>query len=171
MVTIRHVTRSDAAPWLSMRCALWPEGSETEHREEIERFLAGETSMPLAVLIARDESGQAVGFAELSIRPYAEDCVTDRVAFLEGWYVGPQFRRRGIARALVEVAEQWAIEQGCTEFASDALVDNEVSAIAHAKCGFQEVAVIRCFKKRLSPRDRRGCPREAGMPSSTSKAR
>jgi len=154
MVTIRHVTGSDAASWHRMRCALWPEGSEAEHREEIEGFLAGELSMPLAVLIASDESGQAVGFAELSIRPYAEDCVTGRVAFLEGWYVAPEFRRRGIARALVEAAEQWAIEQGCTEFASDALVDNEISAIAHAKCGFKEVAVIRCFKKNLPPRDR-----------------
>ena len=29
------------------------------------------------------------GFVELSSRPYVDDCVTDRVAYLDGWYVAP----------------------------------------------------------------------------------
>jgi aminoglycoside 6'-N-acetyltransferase I len=74
------------------------------------------------------------------------------VAFLEGWYVVPDARRRGVGRALIEAAEQWALDQGCTEFGSDALIDNRVSAAAHEALGFEEVVQIRCFRKDLSER-------------------
>jgi len=89
-----------------MRSALWPEGSESEHRDEIDRFLAGQLSQPLATLLAMSSSGDAVGFLELSIRAYAEDCVTDHVAYLEGWYVVPEARRQGVGAALVHAAEE-----------------------------------------------------------------
>jgi aminoglycoside 6'-N-acetyltransferase I len=61
-----------------------------------------------AVLLALDEGGRAVGFVELSIRNYAEDCETDRVAYLEGWYVIPEARRTGVGRALIAASEEWA---------------------------------------------------------------
>jgi aminoglycoside 6'-N-acetyltransferase I len=38
---------------------------------------------------------------------------------------------------------------GCSEFASDALAENTASAAAHRALGFEEVEVIRCFRKRL----------------------
>jgi aminoglycoside 6'-N-acetyltransferase I len=83
------------------------------------------------VLLAEDAVGDIVGIAELSIRAYAEGCRTDRVAYLEGWYVVPEARRQGVGRALIESAEEWARAQGCTEFASDIQPANEVSAAAH----------------------------------------
>ena len=132
-----------------MRRALWPDDETDSHASETEAFLAGKLSMPLAVLIAHDAAGTPLGFAELSIRGYAEDCVTDRVAYLEGWYVIPEARRRGVGRALVAAAEQWGRAQGCTEFGSDALIDNESSAAAHRALGFVETVQIRCFRKQL----------------------
>jgi aminoglycoside 6'-N-acetyltransferase I len=149
MIRVRPATPGDARVWRSMREALWPDAAPGEHATEVERFFAGRLRMPLAVLLALDEAGAPAGFVELSIRPYAEDCVTDRVAYLEGWYVAPEHRRRGVGRALVEAAESWAHEQGCTEFGSDALIDNEVSAAAHRALGFTETARIRCFRKAL----------------------
>jgi aminoglycoside 6'-N-acetyltransferase I len=147
-VRVRHVTQGDAAAWLRMREALWPDETGS-HGREIEQFFAGELRMPLAVLLAVDARDESIGFAELSIRPYAEDCETDRVAYLEGWYVEPAARRRGVGRALIAAAEDWGRAQGCTEFASDAILDNDVSAAAHAALGFEETVQIRCFKKRL----------------------
>src|SRR5688572_7131156 len=132
-----------------MRCALWPEGAESEHAAEIDRFFAGTLDNPLEVLLAVDARGAPLGFAELSIRAYAEDCVTDRVAYLEGWYVVPEARRRGVGRALIDAAEKWAVAQGCTEFGSDALLDNDTSAAAHAALGFEETVQIRCFRKTI----------------------
>jgi aminoglycoside 6'-N-acetyltransferase I len=142
------VTGGDAAAWLRMRHALWPDDADG-HAGEIARFLAGALKMPLAVLIAEDARGAPIGFAELSIRAYAEDCATDRVAYLEGWYVEPGSRRHGVGRALVSAAEDWGRQQGCTEFASDAILENDVSAAAHRALGFEETVQIRCFKKRL----------------------
>ena len=132
-----------------MRLALWPESDSASHASEIEDFFAGRLREPLQVLIAVDDDNRALGFAELSIRIYAEGCDTDHIGYLEGWYVLAEARRRGVGRALVAAAENWAREQGCTEFGSDALIDNEVSASAHRALGFEEVAQIRCFRKDL----------------------
>ena len=151
MVRVRPVIKEDAPAWQRMREALWPDYASSWHADEITQFFAGKLSMPLAVLIAEDYAGKLLGFAELSIRNYAEDCVTDRVAYLEGWYVVPGARRNGVGRALVAGAEQWGRAQGCTEFGSDAVIDNEISAAAHRALGFTETARIRCFRKPLAP--------------------
>jgi aminoglycoside 6'-N-acetyltransferase I len=148
-VAIRPIRPSDAPRWLELRCFLWPESSRDEHEEDIGQFLAGKAREPAAVLLAEDGDGQAVGFAELSIRAYAEGCSTDRVAFLEGWFVVPEARRRGVGGALVAAAEEWGRSQGCTEFGSDAEEDNHASAAAHRALGFAEVGLIRCFRKDL----------------------
>ena len=101
------------------------------------------------MLLAFDDAGTPAGFVELNIRNYAEGCDTDQIAYLEGWYVVPESRTQGIGRALVQAAEQWAREEGCSEFASDTLFDNDISAAAHRALGFTEVVQIRCFRKSL----------------------
>jgi aminoglycoside 6'-N-acetyltransferase I len=128
---------------------LWPDGAE-DHRAEIDQFFTGRARDPLAVLLAQNEKDEIVGFAELSIRSYAEGCRTDRVGYLEGWYVVPEARRRGVGRALIESGEKWARAQGCSEFASDREIANEESATAHRALGFSEVGTIVCYRKELS---------------------
>lgn len=150
MIAIRKATRADKDGWLRMRRALWPEETDS-HALEIDEFFAGRLPMLLETLLAVDDEDRPIGFAELSIRAYAEECLTDRVAYLEGWYVEPQYRRRGIGRALVAAAEQWARTQGCTEFGSDALLDNLTSAAAHRAVGFTETVQLRCFRKPIEP--------------------
>ena len=156
MVRIRHAEPGDADRWVALRAELWPEGAET-HVAEVSRFFAGSRSGPgtdpEAVLVAVDdgEPRELLGFAELSRRTYAEGCETSPVGFLEGWYVVPERRQEGLGRALVAAAEAWARAQGCREFASDALAENATSAAAHRALGFEEVGLIRCFRKDLAP--------------------
>ena len=144
---VRHAARGDETSLARLRHALWPEGSEGEHRREIERFLT-DLDRRGAVLVAEGESG-LLGFAEVSIRAYAEGCRTDRVGYLEGWFVEPAARQRGIGRQLVAAAEAWARSLGCVEFASDAEEENQLSAAAHRALGFAEAGLIRCFRKDL----------------------
>jgi aminoglycoside 6'-N-acetyltransferase I len=147
---IRSAVPGDASAWLKMRNDLWPDHEGKWHALEIARYFNGELRMPLEVLVAADGDGSIVGFAELSIRPYVDDCETENVAYLEGWYVIPSARKKGVGRALVAEAEAWARRKGCTEFGSDALLDNETSAIAHRALGFTETAQVRLFKKNLT---------------------
>ena len=72
-----------------------------------------------------------------------------RSVFLEGLYVRDAARRRGIARGLVVAVEQWARERGCTELASDALLENAVSRNVHGGIGFAETERAVLFRKSL----------------------
>jgi len=142
---IRPVERNDRGSWLRMRDALWP---AADHSDAIDRYFAGEAREPLQVLVAFDDE-KLIGSIELSIRAYAEGCETDRVAFVEGWYVDPDSRGTGVGAALIRAAEEWARSRGCAEIASDTESDNVSSAAAHRALGFEETAVVRCFRKSL----------------------
>ena len=95
---VRSATRADLDAWVRMRRALWPDPND-DHPREAQQFFDGRLRNLLEVLLAFDASGRAVGFAELSIRNCAEGCVTDRIGYLEGWYVEPEVRRQGVGRA------------------------------------------------------------------------
>lgn len=149
MVKIRSASQTDKESWLELRCALWPDDPIETHRREIDSFFNDELKQPAAVLLAENPSGEITGFAELSIRTYAQGCDTSQVAYLEGWFVEEESRRQGIGSALVKAAEDWGREKGCKEFASDAHMDNEISKAAHLGSGFEEAGLIRCFKKEI----------------------
>ena len=147
-MTVEPVSPADRDVWLDMRAELWP-GSRAAHAGDVDRFFSGASRNPLATLIAKDNTGRALGFAELSIRPYAEGCTTENVAYVEGWFVVPDARGHGVGRALMAACEAWARSEGCTEFASDSQVDNDVSIAAHLALGFTDEGLIRCFSKKL----------------------
>ena len=148
MTVIRPVTPSDAAEWMRLRRGLWPEESGDDLDREVAEFFDGTLPEPEAVLLAL-EGGEAVGVVELSIRPTAEGCRTNRVAYVEAWYVAPGARRAGAGRALIAAAEEWGRSRGCEEIASDTEIANEASARAHRALGFEEAGVVRCFRKEL----------------------
>jgi aminoglycoside 6'-N-acetyltransferase I len=146
---VRPAHPADVHAWAILRQALWPAESPDELAAEASRFFVDGDTLLEAVLLAETSDGTMLGFAELSLRPYAEDCRTSPVAFLEGWYVIPAARRQGVGRALVSTAEQWARDRGCLEFASDTELDNSMSAAAHRALGFEDAGAIRCFRKDL----------------------
>jgi aminoglycoside 6'-N-acetyltransferase I len=146
---VRSVTAAEAEEWAEMRRTLWPNGSRADHEQDIERYFAGDRREPAEVLLVVTDDGAPLGFAELSVRNVVDGCSTDRVAYLEGWYVVPTARRQGIGRALIQAAERWATLQGCTEFGSDALIDDDVSLSAHLGLGFEETGCVRTFRKNL----------------------
>ena len=59
------------------------------------------------------------------------------------------FRQLGIGRKLVDSAEEWARQKGCTEMASDAEVDNAVSQQAHTSLGYSETSRLVHLRKEL----------------------
>ena len=95
MIHVRPAVVDDRPAWLAMREALWPDETGA-HAREVHDYFAGLLTMPLEVMLALDDAGLAVGFAELSIRPYAEECETDRVAYLKGGTSFPVRADRGL---------------------------------------------------------------------------
>lgn len=150
MFIISPVGEKDISSWLQMRCQLWSEGTEAEHKQEIEQYYSEQfPRSPWHVLMAKDQEGNPAGFAELSVRPYAEGCKSTHVAYLEGWFVAPEFRRSGVGSSLIQASESWAREQGLTEFASDTDPGNTESIAAHYALGFRDAGLVQCFIKRL----------------------
>jgi aminoglycoside 6'-N-acetyltransferase I len=148
-MTIREATPGDLEPLVLLRTQLWPESSTEEHRADAQAILAGKprSTLPLAVFVAEAE-GQLIGFAEVGLRSHANGCDAARpCGFLEGWYVQPEHRRRGVGRELVDHAEAWCWDRGCTEFASDTQIDNEVARQAHLALGFEVVERALNFRK------------------------
>lgn len=138
----------DAADWERLRQALWP-SAPGEHAREIAAFYGGDRRDPAEVLLAVDDDGAIVGFAEMTLRSHAEGCQPGRIAYLEAWFVDESHRRRGIGAALMAAVEAWARAQGCTELGSDTEIENEPSQAAHRTLGFTEAARIVCFRKAL----------------------
>jgi len=146
---VRPVSPSDAGAWKRLRRALWPDQPGEELDREVDAFFAGTLPEPEAVLLAAGGGGEALGMIELSIRPTAEGCRTNRVAYVEAWFVAPEARGHGVGRALIAAAERWGRARGCEELASDTEIANEASAEAHRAVGFEEAGILRCFRKDL----------------------
>lgn len=104
----------------------------------------------IAMFIAEDVDGTPLGFVEAGLRDYAEGCVTSPVGYIEGIYVVPEARQRGVARALLAAAERWAAtEMGCREMASDTRIDNVISERAHLAAGYEVAERVVCFRKSI----------------------
>ena len=144
---VRPLLENDIGEWFRLRKMLWDESSDAEHKAEMmDIYEHTETQF---VLVAEAVEGRLIGFLEASIRPFVEDCHTDYVGYLEGWYVEPSYRRSGVGRLLVSEAEKWARRKGATEMASDAEIGNEMSLNAHLNLGYQETSRLVHLRKDL----------------------
>lgn len=146
-VRVRPAEARDAETWLRLRDTFWPD-SLHDHAVEIETYFADPPATE-ACFVAEIEGHGIVGFAELGLRAYAEDCLSSPVGFLEGIYTVPGHRGTGVGRALVEAGEAWARAKGCTEMASDRELENETSGAFHVGVGYEETTRLVCYKKPL----------------------
>jgi len=144
---VRRLVEKDIAEWFRLRKLLWDESSDEEHKIEMrDIFEHIETQL---VLIAETSNGRLVGFLEASIRPFVEDCHSEDVGYLEGWFVEADYRQKGVGGKLVKAAEDWAQNKGCAEMASDAEIGNELSLTAHQNLGYEETSRLVHLRKDL----------------------
>lgn len=115
--------------------ALWPGQTVSEWEEELHRFKGDQD----ATFFVAWDGERAIGFSQVQIRhDYVEGSASSPVGYLEGLYVDESLRNQGVARQLVEAAEQWALLKGCTEFGSDVALHNVASQHMHERLGFRE---------------------------------
>lgn len=144
-MTLRIAKPEDRADWEHLRAELWPDCPAERHRLEIGQLLASSGVVVLAWV-----SNAAVGFVEISIRSdHVEGTTSAPVPYLEAWYVTESSRAKGIGRALLGFAENWAREHSYRELASDAEIENGNSIRLHRIAGFREAGRSVHFVKSL----------------------
>ncbi|MGO4834668.1 hypothetical protein AB4144_20655, partial [Rhizobiaceae sp. 2RAB30] len=76
--------KSDSADWADMRLRLWEGTSPHDHLRDIEKILKSKKDRGYVAILDGD---RPAGFAEISIRDYANGCKEKPVPFLEGIWV------------------------------------------------------------------------------------
>ncbi len=144
-IAIRPASVNDLNELARLGRQLWPSHTEEDLLKEFGQILA---EGGFFCLLLRQE--RSVGFAQCQLRrDYVEGAASSPVGYLEGIYVEPESRRRGLARLLLTYCEHWAREQGCLEFASDCELENDLSLNFHLAAGFREAGRIIHFIRRL----------------------
>jgi aminoglycoside 6'-N-acetyltransferase I len=167
-IIVRPMHAGDRGVWAQMRAALWPQESAAAHARAIDALLPGSEAWGSEAwgseawgseawgsqawgFIAEAPDGGGAGFAEIAIRKYANGCDSAPVAFLEGVWVEPQYRRRGIGTRLIAHVESFVAARGFCELGSDTQIDNAASQAAHVVWGFSETERVVYFRKLLKP--------------------
>jgi len=61
--------------------------------------------------IAYDSSNTSIGFIEVSIHEILDEgCEVKNIGYIEGWYIDPNYRRKGIGSELVKSVEKWVLD-------------------------------------------------------------
>jgi aminoglycoside 6'-N-acetyltransferase I len=142
---IRRAGKNDLPSWSEMRSFLWPSDTRSDHLAELTGLLEQDSVQGWVAL----SGPKYIGFAEASIRPYANGCDSRPVVFLEGVWVDESYRNCGVGRNLLNAVEDWAQEKGIAEIGSDAEFSNAQSHACHKKWGFEEVERVIYFRKRV----------------------
>lgn len=139
MTDIRPMRDNETEAWGRLRHKLWPDCPPSESAAEAAEFLAGHSAVKLVLFALENET--AIGFAEISERSVVDGCEGAQ-AYLEGWYVAPEYQGKGVGGALIAAAAVWARAAGYDYLGSDAELDNLVSQKAHAALGFKETGRV-----------------------------
>ncbi|KAA9023891.1 aminoglycoside 6'-N-acetyltransferase [Niallia endozanthoxylica] len=143
---IVRATDKEITTIVRLALKLWPEADSDEHTQEYKELMQHSEAV---VFLSRD-ADTFVGFAQCQLRTdYVEGTENSPVGYLEGIFVEDTYRRKGIAKQLLAACEDWARQQGCTEFGSDVEIQNLDSLRFHLKNGFHEANRIICLAKKL----------------------
>lgn len=138
------VNKHNEAAWAILCTLLWPAHTQKE-------LLSLRSQGRFANEFLYKVGDTAVAFISLSLRhDYVEGTTSSPVGYIEGIYVRPEKRGKGIAGELVAFAQKWAVQNGCTELASDTEYGNEKSRAFHKHVGFAEANVLVCFAMKLN---------------------
>ena len=132
-----EISKKDFNEWLRMGLNLWPHYKNK--KEELEREFSDILKSFKKTAFLGKDAGKSIAFINLSIRSdYVQGSKSNPVAYIEGIYVDPKYRRQGLAKELIKIAEQWALKNGCEELGSDAELENVNSQKFHKNLGFKE---------------------------------
>ena len=143
---IVRAKKEDALAVAGLAVQMWEDNVPEELAAELSEMIDSDDG---TIYVAK-ENEQIVGFAQCQLRhDYVEGTKSSPVGYLEGIFVKEEHRKKGIAKELLRACENWALEKGCQEFASDCELENQTSLKFHMSVGFEEANRVICFTKKL----------------------
>lgn len=143
---ILEATEAHLDPWLHLRKQLWPE-PDAFHLDEMRAILASSTANAFLMFTP---DGKPVGFIEGAL--YLQG--PQHYGYVEGWFVAPEFRRRGFGGQLLGALEEWILHHAITLSLSDTIPEEyPLSPAAHAKHGYRPWRTLQVFFKKLEEQD------------------
>ena len=134
-MNLSDITTNDFADWLTMRVALYGELEPGAHEAEMLDIHARD-DWHLWFLL--DEQGQRIGMVELSLRNVVDGCLSSPVAYVEGLYIVPEQRNKGLGKQVMHLLFDWAAAQDYSEMALNTPLPNSGSQRFYAALGFSE---------------------------------
>lgn len=150
MVRFEPLNRANFDVWSRFRQALWEEHDDAKDRADFERYEHHHSDGRAMSVLAVDEDTHYVGFLDAELRSdYVEGTESSPVWYVEGIYVAPGARSRGIGAALIHHLEDLARSQGYNEITSDCELTDTDSERFHKAVGFKEALRTINLVKRL----------------------
>ncbi len=131
---LEKITRAEISQWKEMRKVLYHGVDDTFHDQEMVNIIQNEDWQCLFV---RDDK-KAIGFVELSHRNIVDGCTSSPVPYIEGIYLMPGYRQKGIGKHVVKMLKEWCIKRGYNELAADTELENEDAQKFFTSVGFGE---------------------------------
>lgn len=144
---IRRATEADWPLWAALLAKLHPDQCAADFEQELAILTA--LPDPYVGFLAFALDGEVAGMMDTRARNYVEGAPDLRAAFIEDLWVEPEYRRRGVAKLLLNGVESWARSEGMVWLGSDTPPDNLESQRWHLAAGFDEVERLVVFGKPL----------------------
>ena len=150
-MTVRHAEPGDAASLVELARAVGAEeegwlitGGEWRSAAEERRYLRSIRRHPHAAVLVAEDEGTIVGRLSIArdLHPASEH-VGD-----VGLMVARDYRRRGVGKALMEGAEEWARSVGIRKLELHVFPHNEPAIALYEGLGYEREGFRRCHYRR-----------------------
>jgi aminoglycoside 6'-N-acetyltransferase I len=143
---IEILSKDNLKALIGLVLELWTDCSYDEEVENYNKIINSEKDVCYLAKVQE----KYIGFILMSVRnDYVEGATQMPLAYVEGIYVKPDYQKKGVAKKLIDVAQDWAKLKGLKQLASDTSVTNSESINFHNSVGFEEVSRVVCFVKNL----------------------
>ena len=142
-VHVRHPTRRDAQRLAELATQL---GYASTPEEVAARLAAIEKDSGHAVFVAENSRGEVHGFVHVFVMRTVE---SDPHTEIGGLVVNERCLSRGIGRALLKQAENWAREHGCEAIGLRSNIIRERAHVFYERLGYQHIKTQKAFRKTL----------------------
>jgi aminoglycoside 6'-N-acetyltransferase I len=130
-----EVTRDRFVDWKRLRQDLYRGVDDRFHDDEMELIFSSDEAF---AFLGYSDDGHVLSLVELSLRNIVDGCLGGPVGYIEGLYIEPGHRGRGLGKELASFAADWFRARGCRDMAADAEIDNVDSQRFIEALGFRE---------------------------------